>query len=78
MQNKKINFIFWGTPDVARETLEILKANGYWPSLVITSPDKPRDRGMQLQQSPVALFAEQNQYTLPGNQRNWMKNFLTS
>lgn len=60
MQNKKINFIFWGTPDVASETLEILKANGYWPSLVITSPDAKRDRGMQLQQSPVALFAEQN------------------
>ena len=57
---KKINFTFWGTPEVASNTLEILKANGYWPSLVITSLDAKRDRGMQLQQSPVALFAEQN------------------
>ncbi|MEK7060267.1 MAG: methionyl-tRNA formyltransferase [Patescibacteria group bacterium] len=57
---KKINFAFWGTPEVASNTLEILKANGYWPSLVITSLDAKRDRGMQLQQSPVALFAEQN------------------
>jgi len=56
----KLNFIFWGTPDVASETLEILKANGYLPSLVITSPDAKKGRGMQLQQSPVATFAEQN------------------
>ena len=44
MQNnikKKLNFVFWGTPDVASETLEILKKNGYLPSLIVTSPDKP-------------------------------------
>ena len=62
MQNKidKLNFAFWGTPDVASETLEILKENGYMPSLIITSPDAKRGRGLYLQASPVALFAEQN------------------
>ncbi|KKQ45834.1 MAG: hypothetical protein US65_C0048G0006 [Candidatus Yanofskybacteria bacterium GW2011_GWC2_37_9] len=37
--NQKINFAFFGTPDVASETLEILKQNGYIPSLIVTSPD---------------------------------------
>lgn len=63
MQNKingKLNFVFWGTPDVASETLEILKENDFIPSLIITSPDAKRGRGLQMQSSPVALFAEKN------------------
>lgn len=56
----KLNFVFFGTPDVASETLEILKQNGYVPSLIVTSPDAKSGRGMQIQASPVALFAEQN------------------
>lgn len=56
----KLNFIFWGTPDVASETLEILKENGYMPSLIITAPDARSGRGLQMQASPVASFAEKN------------------
>ncbi|MEI8174656.1 MAG: methionyl-tRNA formyltransferase, partial [bacterium] len=55
-----LNFVFWGTPDVASETLEILKQNGYVPSLIITSPDAKKGRGMHLESSPVAVFAEKN------------------
>ena len=58
--NEKLNFVFWGTPDVASETLEILKENDYLPALIITSLDAKKGRGMQIQQSPVAIFAEQN------------------
>lgn len=57
---KNFNFVFWGTPDVAKETLEILHQNGYLPSLIITAPDARAGRGMRLHASPVALFAEQN------------------
>ena len=60
MENKNLNFIFWGTPDVASETLEILKQADYLPSLIITSPDARSGRGMHLEASPVALFAEEN------------------
>lgn len=63
MQNntkKKLNFAFWGTPDVASETLKILKESGYLPSLIITSPDAKRGRGLLMQASPVAIFAEKN------------------
>ncbi len=56
----KINFVFWGTPEVASETLEILKKNGFLPSLIVTSPDAKKGRGMRMQASPTSLFAEKN------------------
>ncbi len=59
-QDKKLNFAFWGTPDVAAETLEILKRNGYLPSLVITSPDKPQGRKMIVTPTPVKVWAIEN------------------
>ena len=58
--SEKIKFVFLGTPDVASETLEILKENGCLPSLIVTSPDAPKGRGLQMQASPVAIFAEKN------------------
>jgi len=58
--NKKLNFIFWGTPDVASETLEILKENGYMPSLIITAPDKPQGRKMIITPPPVKIWAIEN------------------
>ena len=58
--SKKLNFVFWGTPEVASETLEILKQAGLWPALIVTSPDAKKGRGWRLQASPVALFAEKN------------------
>ncbi|MFA5095296.1 MAG: methionyl-tRNA formyltransferase [Candidatus Paceibacterota bacterium] len=58
--NNKINFVFWGTPDVASETLEILKENGFMPSLIITSPDKPQGRKMVITPPPVKVWAIEN------------------
>ena len=58
--NKNLNFAFWGTPDVAEGTLEILKEAGYIPSLIITAPDKPQGRKMILTPPPVKVWAEKN------------------
>lgn len=58
MQN--LNFIFFGTPDVASKTLEILKENGYLPSLIVTSPDKPQGRKMIITPPPVKTWAIEN------------------
>jgi len=58
--NKKLNFAFFGTPDVASETLEILKENGYLPSLIVTSPDKPKGRKMLITPPPVKIWAIEN------------------
>ncbi|MFA6520635.1 MAG: methionyl-tRNA formyltransferase [Candidatus Paceibacterota bacterium] len=56
----KLNFAFFGTPDVASHTLEILKGDGYIPSLIITSPDKPKGRKMLIAPPPVKIWAEEN------------------
>ncbi len=61
MKDKKnLNFIFFGTPDVASETLEILKNNGYLPSLIVTAVDKPQGRKMVLTPPPVKTWAIEN------------------
>ncbi len=57
MNNK---FVFFGTPEVASKTLEILKESGYLPSLIITSPDRPSGRGMQMTPTPTKVFAIEN------------------
>ena len=56
----KLNFVFFGTPDVASETLEILKQAGHLPSLIITATDKPQGRKMILTPSPVKTWAIEN------------------
>ena len=56
----KPNFVFFGTPDVASETLEILKQGGFLPSLIVTSPDKPQGRKMLLTPPPVKTWAIEN------------------
>jgi methionyl-tRNA formyltransferase len=60
VKNSNLKFVFWGTPDVASKTLEIVKEAGYLPSLIITAPDAKSGRGLHLQASPVAIFAEKN------------------
>ena len=57
---EKLNFAFLGTPSVALETLEILKQNGYVPSIIVTSPDKKAGRGLHLTPSPVSIWAKEN------------------
>ena len=56
----KINFVFWGTPEVASQTLEILKRNGFLPSLIVTGTDKPQGRKMLLTPPPVKTWAIEN------------------
>lgn len=41
-------FAFFGTPYVGRDTLAYLLAHGYRPSVVVTSPDSPKGRGLVL------------------------------
>jgi methionyl-tRNA formyltransferase len=69
VKKDNLNFIFWGTPEVASETLEILKENGYMPSLIITAPDKPQGRKMIITPPPVKVWAIENNipYLQPEN-----------
>ncbi len=58
--SKDLKFVFFGTPDVASETLEILKSGGYLPTLIVTSPDKPQGRKMLITPPPAKTWAEKN------------------
>jgi methionyl-tRNA formyltransferase len=66
LQNKnlnKLNYAFWGTPEVASITLQHLIDAGVIPNVVITNPDRPAGRGLALTPSPVKILAEK--YNIP-------------
>ena len=53
----RLRIIFMGTPDFAVPSLERLVDAGYEIAAVVTAPDKPAGRGMQLNESAVKKFA---------------------
>lgn len=46
-----------GTPEFAVASLDSILQQGFEVAAVVTAPDKPAGRGMELQQSPVKIFA---------------------
>ena len=48
-----LDLIFCGTPRFAVPTLEKLQASGHRIHLVVTQPDRPKGRGLELVASPV-------------------------
>jgi len=52
-----MKIIYAGTPEFAAVALEALYAAGHDITLVLTQPDRPAGRGMQLQASPVKQCA---------------------
>ncbi|MFA6256742.1 MAG: methionyl-tRNA formyltransferase [Candidatus Paceibacterota bacterium] len=58
--SSQFTFAFFGTPNVASDTLETLKQAGYLPSIIVTSPDARSGRKMLLTPSPVKVWAEEN------------------
>lgn len=60
-QNKpEIPYVFFGTPSFAVDILNILKEKSYLPSLIVTSPDKPKGRGQKVSSPPVGDWAKKN------------------
>jgi len=51
------NLVFCGTPRFAVPTLERLVASGFRVQLVITQPDRPKGRGLELVASPIKQSA---------------------
>jgi len=52
-----LRVVFAGTPEFARLALERLHVRGHTIRLVLTQPDRPAGRGMQLQASAVKHYA---------------------
>lgn len=59
-----MKFAYFGTPYVARDTLAKLVAAGYTPSVVVTSPDAPRGRGMELTPCETKAWALEHGLTV--------------
>ena len=55
--DKKLRIVFMGTPDFAVPPLKMLAAEGYPVAMVVTQPDKARDRGKKIQPTPVKQAA---------------------
>lgn len=54
---QSLNLVFCGTPEFAVTTLEKLVAAAFGVALVVTQPDRPKGRGLELVASPVKQAA---------------------
>lgn len=57
--NTEIKFAFFGTPALANEILDALESAGYTPSLIVTMPDRPQGRGMDMRETAVATWGRE-------------------
>ncbi len=57
MKNEPLKVIFFGTPEFSVASLDILIVNGYNVVAVVTAPDKPAGRGLELKLSAVKEYA---------------------
>lgn len=55
--SQSLNLVFCGTPQFAVPTLETLVQTGHAVRLVLTQPDRPKGRGLELVASPVKQAA---------------------
>ena len=60
MYPKDTGIVFMGTPPFAVASLDALVKAGFSIVSVVTAPDKPAGRGLQLQQSAVKKYAVEN------------------
>ena len=56
----KTDFAFFGTDNFSVGVLDELKKVGFLPTLIITSLDKPKGRGLKITPPPVKLWAIEN------------------
>jgi len=52
-----LKIVFFGTPEFAVPSLEMLIKEGYEVAAVVTQPDKPKGRGNKMSEPPVKEFA---------------------
>ena len=55
-----IKFAFFGSSEFSIYVLKALKAKSFLPTLIITTPDKPKGRGLAMTPTVVKLWAEIN------------------
>jgi methionyl-tRNA formyltransferase len=58
--SKKINYAFFGGSEFSVIVLEELKMAGFLPSLIVTTSDAPRGRGLEMSAPPAKEWAQKN------------------
>lgn len=53
LNKEALRIVFFGTPEFAAHSLQLIARNGYQVVAVVTAPDKPAGRGMKLKSSAV-------------------------
>lgn len=74
---KSLRIVFMGTPEFAVASLDALIKGGCNIVAVITAPDKPAGRGMQLQQSAVKKYAVEHNLKVLQPEKLKKPEFLT-
>jgi methionyl-tRNA formyltransferase len=64
MNTADTRIVFMGTPPFAVASLDALVKAGFTISAVVTAPDKPAGRGLQLQESAVKRYAVENNLSI--------------
>lgn len=57
---KKINWAFFGSSEFSVYVLDELKIHGLLPSLIVTTPDKPKGRKLVLTPTPAKIWGAAN------------------
>ncbi len=57
MRASDLRIAFFGSPEFAVSVLEELSEVGFTPALVVTQPDKPKGRALELAPTPVKIWA---------------------
>ncbi|MGB8815666.1 MAG: methionyl-tRNA formyltransferase [Minisyncoccia bacterium] len=60
MKNENVKIAFWGSSNFSLIVLKELKKLAIFPSILVTTPDKPQGRRMVLTPTPVKVWGEEN------------------
>lgn len=74
----KMKIVFWGTPQFSVFSLQEILKSKHTVSAVVTTPDKQKGRGMQIQKSDVKIFAEENDIRILQPENFNEENFIES
>ena len=72
MPTAPIKIAFWGTSEFSVYILDELKSNGFLPALIVSTPDMPQGRKLEIKPTLTKIWATENK--IPILQPNTLKN----
>jgi methionyl-tRNA formyltransferase len=60
MNQEPVKFAFWGTSEFSVYILDSLKSKGFLPKLIVSTPDKPQGRKLEIKPTLTKIWAEKN------------------